>query len=75
MNGDIIENVQLVEINRKTNSQHYKWGIGLYDSMWLTGNDRASDVKVGMMGKLVKVAGEHYHLYKFVPYEIQGVSK
>ncbi len=61
----IIENVELIEIRKEDGAQHYKWGDGITDSLWLMGWTRASNVKVGDRGRLVYKTGPNYGAHFF----------
>ncbi len=65
MAGRVIENVTLVEIRPEDGAQLYQWGDGWDESLWLTGWNCASRVKVGDKGRLVYRATPQSGLYWF----------
>ena len=63
--GRVIEGVTLVEIREGDGAQCYKWGDEWNESMWLCGWNCASNVKVGMKGRLVYRVTPQSGLYWF----------
>jgi hypothetical protein len=61
----VINNVLLSEINPKNGTQKYVWGDDVTNVMYLSGFNRASNVKVGDRGKLVYKSTASSGLYWF----------
>lgn len=63
--GKIIEDVTLSEIREGDGAQLYVWGGGVDDCLWLTGRNRADNVRVGDKGRLVYRSTASEGLYWF----------
>ena len=66
MSVRIIKNVTLVEINPMDGTQKYSYGEEFDNVVFLSGIDRASNVKIGDVGQLVYTHTPSRGYYVFV---------